>query len=1018
MALTTSNGNVVASTSIGLYYSDDKGLTWHTAEEPALFPDFSGTYADEIVHYQDVLYFLGAQHGHFLRSADNGISWQLVNIPWEVRNNAKGIVGTSEGIWLYDDDHIWLYSPVTHTASLVWDDVDQYISEVVAAGETIFVRNSLSRKIFRRETDQSWKEVFAAPLGGLSTMVAHGDTVWAYETTTQAGANPLWRSTDLGETWTPVTQIAGLGYLRCKNGVLFSLNAAGYPFLGKGVRVSEDGGGTWTTIYEQENSLNIHDVEPLDDRTILGSFYGILIKTGMSDHWLMHNQGLREISTLQFMETGDVLAIDPAQFSLDEGATWVGIPRYSKLSCVAQHGNAWFATSNSPLNLLRIDGDFNGWEMLNLPPSTGLAPRGLLSFQGVLYMIGRLGAENYLYRSSDDGANWENIAALPKNVDQLIEFDGKMYLCAALVSNINSSDDGIVWTVDPSQPQTISNPMLLSNEHGLFALYGSKVWRKKPLTGEYVQLGIDLPCMNSTNLLKVRLRDSCLYIPCEETLYRYNFFTNTLEDLTGDLEFNANSCKIAVSDNLLFAFCPNNEGLFWKLDLSQIATRRVAGRAFIDFNTNGMFDQGDVPASYYILQLGADRYLTTDQTGHFDVHYNYPADSIRIVLPTANHIVSSTPLAYALSGTLSDTALQFAIQLEPNIRDLTIDLAWGPVFRPGFTTTITLSAKNAGSVPLPAKVRLRLDPFQKYITANPLPSETYPNPDSLVWDLGTLAVWETRDIHVQIQTDASAQIEQLLSFQCNIDPLKKDITPQDNFEAYRVPVVGSVDPNDKQVEPKDYPLSEYEAGVPLTYTVRFQNTGNYPAEFVRIVDKLDETLDPASFRFLAASHPCTWKMRDHGVVEFFFENIQLADSLSDETASHGFVKFSLRPRSGLNIGDGIANQAEIYFDYNPPILTNVAETAILTVRRDRNPLQPVNQTLELAPNPASDWFQLLTPGAAGRVKLLDSNGRVLRDLNVADISTQVDVRQLPAGIYLVRWVTGDDLRTEKVVVSH
>ena len=71
------------------------------------------------------------------------------------------------------------------------------------------------------------------------------------------------------------------------------------------------------------------------------------------------------------------------------------------------------------------------------------------------------------------------------------------------------------------------------------------------------------------------------------------------------------------------------------------------------------------------------------------------------------------------------------------------------------------------------------------------------------------------------------------------------------------PVLGAYDPNDKRSDHDRISPAQLAAGEPVTYTVRFQNTGTYPADFVRITDTLDtEHLDVATFRLLASSHPC------------------------------------------------------------------------------------------------------------------------------------------------------------------
>ncbi|MBL0071787.1 MAG: hypothetical protein IPP34_08225 [Bacteroidetes bacterium] len=44
----------------------------------------------------------------------------------------------------------------------------------------------------------------------------------------------------------------------------------------------------------------------------------------------------------------------------------------------------------------------------------------------------------------------------------------------------------------------------------------------------------------------------------------------------------------------------------------------------------------------------------------------------------------------------------------------------------------------------------------------------------------------------------------------------------------------------------------------------------------------------------------------------------------NESGSQGFVTFRIVPFQGLPDGTVINNEAGIYFDYNPPVITNTA----------------------------------------------------------------------------------------------
>ncbi len=146
-----------------------------------------------------------------------------------------------------------------------------------------------------------------------------------------------------------------------------------------------------------------------------------------------------------------------------------------------------------------------------------------------------------------------------------------------------------------------------------------------------------------------------------------------------------------------------------------------------------------------------------------------------------------------------------------------------------------------------------------------------------------------------------------------------------------LPIVDSFDPNDKLVTPAGVTDQQYvPSGKPLTYTVRFQNTGTDVAYRVVVVDTLSEHLDVATLSVGAVSHPYKMTVTGKGrpVLTFTFDNIMLPDSNRNEPASHGYLKFSIRPLAAVAQGTRIENFADIFFDYNEPVRTNTVHNTV------------------------------------------------------------------------------------------
>ncbi|HYG15370.1 MAG TPA: T9SS type A sorting domain-containing protein [Bacteroidia bacterium] len=161
-------------------------------------------------------------------------------------------------------------------------------------------------------------------------------------------------------------------------------------------------------------------------------------------------------------------------------------------------------------------------------------------------------------------------------------------------------------------------------------------------------------------------------------------------------------------------------------------------------------------------------------------------------------------------------------------------------------------------------------------------------------------------------------------------------------------ITDSYDPNDKTVYPQGLGDNNcVKPGTPLTYRVRFQNTGSAPAIRVVVKDTLPDDLDLSTFSFGGASHNYTYKLTGKGkaVLEVTFNNIYLPDSTTDKKGSNGFFAYTVHHKAGIAEDTRIDNKAYIYFDYNSAVITNTASVTI----KDTVPtlIEPVNPETKL-----------------------------------------------------------------------
>jgi uncharacterized repeat protein (TIGR01451 family) len=231
----------------------------------------------------------------------------------------------------------------------------------------------------------------------------------------------------------------------------------------------------------------------------------------------------------------------------------------------------------------------------------------------------------------------------------------------------------------------------------------------------------------------------------------------------------------------------------------------------------------------------------------------------------------------------------------------------------------------------------------------------------------------------------------------------------DYFDRYCVQVTAAYDPNDKMAVPFGIDAERFiEPNGRLDYRIRFQNTGTDTAFTVIIKDTLPPGLDVSTLRAGAASHPYELTITEERILSFSFRNILLPDSTTNEPASNGFVLFSIAQDPELPDGTRLENSASIYFDFNPPIVTNLS---VHTVMRDflevvsGTPAPGAELPHRVFPNPVADELHIQLGDFASRAwgfTLYDALGRPVRHQLLNAPENHFSVRGLAAGVYYYR----------------
>ena len=303
------------------------------------------------------------------------------------------------------------------------------------------------------------------------------------------------------------------------------------------------------------------------------------------------------------------------------------------------------------------------------------------------------------------------------------------------------------------------------------------------------------------------------------------------------------------------------------------------------------------------------------------------------------------------------------------------------------------------------------DSIQHFAMSNPTPTSVSGNVVS--WNVSSITD-NTGSISVYFTLPTGFTTQNSVPFQVGLNNLQyPDTNVLNNQISYTFPICNGYDPNDKSVAPKGIGsdgLITMDQSL-LTYTIRFQNTGNAPAYNIVVVDTLSDKLDLSTLNIPDVSHNYQLEVIDNKILKWKFYNIMLPDSGTNYAASMGHIVYQLRLKNGVQLGDQIKNKAYIYFDYNPAIITNETVNTLYMPSGVSNTLE---NNAVIYPNPTEDMLYIDAEQVFTRYRLMDASLRIVKqDHFTATRQRKVDVHELTAGIYFLQVGEG---KLKKVVV--
>ncbi len=367
----------------------------------------------------------------------------------------------------------------------------------------------------------------------------------------------------------------------------------------------------------------------------------------------------------------------------------------------------------------------------------------------------------------------------------------------------------------------------------------------------------------------------------------------------------------------------------------------ISGTVFKDDNSNGIWDAGEFVVSNRKIQHSSSNYIAiTNVTGNYSMG-----------LQNATHTLTYLPLGFEtvttpnpLISTINNNSIinkNYGVNFS-NFDSITSTISG--LFRCNSYQTLTIKITNEGGTTPSGLVKFVKSPFMNYISSIPAPQSV--SGDTIIWSYSNLPFGQSINLKPHFLMPAGGTIcEYTLSTEIH------DVSGNVIWgfsKRLSSTTICAYDPNDKSVSPVFNYLptnSSYYDG--LYYTIRFQNTGNDTAFRVIITDTLSPWLDFNTFNLLDASHNVAVEFNNiNRALKFSFYNILLPDSNVNEPGSHGKVQFEIKPVANIPSMTLIENKANIYFDLNPPIITNQTQQTFY----DCQDIDQINSVFTNAPD--------------------------------------------------------------------